>query len=234
MATFPTTVLDGAKGEIYRGWLNNLGITQGSLSEGECLTALANAASGQGTSPALYGPSNSLAESTRRTNITSATLALSASGSLQMVAVYLTAGQVITNINVLPGSTGTTTMTHQWAGIFSGPASGPLLVATSADALTATVTASTVVTYAIATTAAGTATTYTVPTTGIYYVGLMWAFTSTAPTLSGTASLTAAGQTIPPILAGVSTTSLTGVLTFPATAQTTITAGVIQFYSYLT
>jgi hypothetical protein len=233
MPTYPAAVTSLDKGDLYRAWLNNLGITQLSLSEGECLESLANAASGS-TSVGLYGPANSIAESTRRTNITSAALALSGSGTLQMVAVYLSAGQVITNINVLPGSTGSTTMTHQWAGLFSGPASGPLLVATSADALTATITASTVATYAIATTAAGTATTYTVPTTGIYYVGLLWAFTSTAPTLSGTASLTAAGQTIPPILAGASTTGLTGVLTFPATAQTTITASVIQYYAYLT
>jgi hypothetical protein len=233
MPTYPASVLSYDKGDIYRAWLNNLGVTQLSLSEGECLAALANAAAGGSTPVGLLGPTNSVGVTVPRQAITSATLALSGSGTLQMAAVFLTEGMVISNFNILPGSTGSTTMTHQWMALYTGVATGPVLVASSADALTATITASTVATYAVATTAAGTATTYTVPTSGIYYIGLMWAFTATAPTLSGVASLTAAGQTIPPILSGISNTGLTVVQTFPTTA-TTITPGVIEFYAYLT
>lgn len=234
MPTIPTTATEGSIGEIYRQWLANLGVTPPpDEGLGPLLVALANAT----IPPPTTGITNAIAQSFPRYVGVNTASSLTG-GTLQMSGVWLSAGQVITNINWLSGTTAGATLNHQWGALFTGPATGPLVVASSADATSAAIGANTAITYPIATIAAGASTTYTVPTSGIYYIGIMVQNASgTEPTaigVTGSAVANGSGTGVTPILSGTSTASLTGVLTFPATAQTTITPTAFTIYTWLT
>ena len=235
MPTYPVLASSQSDGELYRSWLNNIGVTATSMGQGELLAALANSATIYspvgGTS---LSPANSVGQNIDRNSVTGNTLAMSGSGTLQMVAVYLNAGVVVSNFNFIVGTTAATGPTHAWMGLFSGPAATPTCVAVSADATSTAIGASTVNTYAVAATAASaSATSYTVPTSGIYYVGLLITVSTTMPTLQGL-SITTSVSTVPPIMCGASTVSLTVPPTFPASASTTITPSAICYYTWLT
>ena len=138
-----------------------------------------------------------------------------ATGAIRTTAVYLYAGQVISNITFSTGSTAGASVTGTWAGLFTsnaGYTQFTLVAATAQQSLTS-MNATTMFTWPIATIAAGSSTTYTVPTTGIYYIGAC----ITATTVPSLAALTTTVNTASqPITAAALTGS-----TNPATIGTT-------------
>ena len=137
-----------------------------------------------------------------------------ASGAIRTTAVYLYAGQVISNITFSTG-TGAGSSVTAWAGLFTSNAGYTTftLVAATAQQSLASMNATTIFTWPIATIAAGSSTTYTVPTTGIYYIGAC----ITATTVPSLAALTTTVNTASqPITAAALTGS-----TNPATIGTT-------------
>jgi hypothetical protein len=154
-----------------------------------------------------YGITGTVAETMSR-NIAGVNVAPLATGVLFLQAVYLRAGQKISNISFFSGTQATVTGTHGLFGLYSAALA---LLATTADFTSEAWAASTVKTKAL--TAA-----YTVPTTGLYYVGIMIAAT-TVPSLVGVTAAAAAGfKGMAPILSGASTTALTTTLPNPCAA----------------
>jgi len=168
----------------------------------------------------VYGIAGTLAETIPR-SIAGVNVAALTSGTLYLQAVYLRAGQKVTNISFCSGTTAAGTPTNRRFALYS---SARALLAQTADQTTTAWAANTVMTTAL--TAA-----YTVPTTGLYYVGIMVAAT-TVPSLAGiTAAGNAALRTTAPIISGNSTAALTTTLPDPAAA---ITAGVNSVWAALT
>jgi hypothetical protein len=147
---------------------------------------------------------------------------------LTLSAISIPADTVINNFNYVTGTTAAITPANQWAALFNA---SRVMLAVSADATTTAMPASTVTTYPVATIAQGAATSFTTTYTGLYYVGIC-VVAGTQPTWQGYTG-TATDTTIPPILAGSSTGSLTGPPTFPTTAGT-ITPTAAELYAYLT
>ena len=151
------------------------------------------------------------------------------SGKATLVPIPVEIGDVISNVTFLPGATAGSTLTHQWAAIYSGILTTPAIQgAQSTDVTTATLTASTAVKLALATSVLVTAAnapygfvyaaislTGTVCSlisaacaTGAQYA---W-FTDTPPFFGGTYS-SALGATAP---ATVTLSSVTAIATPPA------------------
>jgi hypothetical protein len=132
------------------------------------------------------------------------------SGTLHLAAVYLTRGQVVSNLSFFSATTAAGTPTNGIFGLFDASRN---LLAQTANFTTEAWAANTIKTKAL--TAA-----YTVPTSGLYYVGIMITAT-TVPTLKGATARTG-GQLAgtAPILHGNSTTGLTTTLPNPAAAIT--------------
>ena len=154
------------------------------------------------------------------------------SGELNLYAIALTAGDIINNFSVFSVGAASTPA-HWW---FTLANSSFFPVAFSADQLTTGTAAATLVTVPVATVGVGASgattstagTSYTVLTSGIYYVGLMQAPTTTAFTVQGhTANGTGRGA-VAPYLGFVDATSRTTVpafgTAFIVTAKTTQTA----------
>lgn len=142
------------------------------------------------------------------------------SGSLYLQAIYLMAGEKISNISFCSGATQAGTPTNQFFALYDINRN---LLAQTANATTTAWAANTFVTRALTAT-------YTVPTTGLYYVGIMVTAT-TVPTLAGlTAAGNAALRTNAPIISGNGSTSLTTSLPNPSAA---ITAGVNTIWAGL-
>jgi hypothetical protein len=143
----------------------------------------------------------------------------SASGTLFLQAIYLKAGQTVSNITLYSvGAAGTPT--NYFFALY-GSGTTPPLLAVSANQTTTAWGATTLKTLAMTTP-------YKVPTSGQYYIGVMMTAT-TIVTLKGTTVRTAsqlAGQT--PIIQGTSTTGLTTAMPNPAGAMTVSTA---NFYA---
>lgn len=226
MANSPADVTSQGKGEILRAWLNNMGVPAPSMGEGELMSLIANGAILMDASGESNHPTGTVAATLGRAYVASQTIAL-ASGTLGMAAVTLVKGMVITNINVLTGSTAGATLTHQWAALYSGPAATPIVVAVSADGTSGAIGANAVLTYALTTP-------YTVPTSGVYYVGVLVTNNAgTQPTFAGAVAGNVASANIAPILGGTSNTGLTTPQAVGTTA-TAITGTVNVIYSYLT
>lgn len=223
MSNTPADILSQGEGEIFRAWLNNLGIAAPSMGKGELMSSLANAAATSGSQGRGVQPSNTIAASLPRTQVTSAAIA-PASGTLQMVGVYLIKGQLISNVNWQTGSTAGATLNHQWAGLYT-PAR--VLVAVSADGTSTAIGANSTITFALATP-------YTVPTSGLYYVGVLVTNNSgTQPTSAGLSLGNANTSKIVPILGGTSNTGLSTPQALGTTA-TAITGTADLIYVYLT
>lgn len=166
------------------------------------------------------GPSGTLAETMDRNLATVNTSALT-SGTLFLQAIYLTAGQLISNISMISGATAAGTPTNYFFALYSGSRA---LLAQSANQTTNAWAAQNVKTLAMTTP-------YRVPTSGLYYIGVMVAAT-TVPTLhGGPAKSNAVVASTIPILHGNSTASLTTALPDPAAA---ITAGTTSIYAWVT
>jgi hypothetical protein len=98
-----------------------------------------------------------------------------ATGVMTSVPIWLRQGDVITNIAVRTGATAGATITNQWFALYDEAGA---LIGQSADGTSAALAANTTITKALASA-------YTVQRTGLYFVGLMVA-ASTTPTLLGT------------------------------------------------
>ena len=218
-------------GVVFGSLVTGTGITAGTFVKpgpGTNGISLSQPATAAGTVTLTFLPP-CLGETLPRSMITSATIAKATSGTLVMNAVSLPVNQTISNFNILFGGTGDAGPGDQWMALYD---SNRNLLAISADAFTTAVTANTVATYPVATTAASsTATSFTTTYSGLYYIGFLLA-TTNAPTFTGVAG-TATANTLPPILVGTSTASLTTPSTFPTTAGT-ITGTANRLYCYLT
>jgi hypothetical protein len=223
MTFTPPDATSQGKGELLRALLNNLGLplVGTSMGDGELLASIADAAAAIG--PASDGPSNAIAATMPRNNISSDSIAI-ASGTIQAASVYLTKGMVVNNIVWASGGTAGATLNHQWAVLLN---SSLKVVAATADATSAAIAAHTA--YTLPLTAA-----YTVPTSGIYYIGLMVSNNAgTEPTATGTSAANAFTNNLAPKAAGTSSTGQTTPLAVGATA-TAITATADTIYAYLT
>jgi hypothetical protein len=153
---------------------------------------------------ATLGGTGAIAENVPRYLAGTATTA-GTSGTVYLAAVYLYAGQLVSNITITTGGTAFTTPTNQFFGLYSGNPTAPALLATSANQTTTALPANTVKTLAMTTP-------YRVPTSGIYYVAFMVTAT-TMGTLNGPAALTqATDANRAPILFGSSSTGQTTAL----------------------
>ena len=167
-------------------------------------------------------------ETFNRGQITTSTLAKATSGTLVLQAISLPVNCLVTNFNILFGTTGDAGPANQWMGLYDSQRN---LLAISADGTTTAVTASTVATYPVATVAAGSATSFTTTYSGLYYIGFLLVTTNAPTFCAQTGSIIA--NALPPILAGTSTASLTSPSTFPTQAGT-ITGTAARLYMYLT
>lgn len=146
------------------------------------------------------------------------TVAPTASGTLFMQAIYLKAGQLVSNITVSSATTAAGTPTGGRVGLYDGSRN---LRATSADQTTTAWAANTVKTLAMTTP-------YRVPTSGLYYIGFYMTATAVITMKGGTAKIGGQLAGAVPILHGASSTGLTTTLPDPAAA---ITGGLVTIYA---
>ncbi len=137
------------------------------------------------------------------------------------VALYLEAGDVVTNLTFCSATTAAGTPTNWWFALYSTAAT-PALLAQTADQTSTAWAANTAKTVALTAP-------YTVPTSGIYYASVMVKAT-TPPTLLGAslnANASAAVVTGQKVLANTSGSSLTD--TAPATVATPTTVATVPY-----
>lgn len=144
-----------------------------------------------------------------------------ASGTLFMQAIYLKAGQLVSNITISSATTAAGTPTAGRVGLYDASRN---LRATSADQTTTAWAANTVKTLAMTTP-------YRVPTSGLYYIGFYMTATTVITMKGGTAKIGGQLASQVPILHGTSTTGLTTTLPDPAAA---ITGGLVTIYAAVT
>lgn len=145
---------------------------------------------------------------------------IGASGTLFLQAIYLNAGQLVSNISISSATTAAATPTSN--GLLFGlyDASRNLLAQCAAQGAW-TWAANTIKTLAMSTA-------YRVPTSGLYYIGLLQVATTIATIKGGTARTGGQLGGLAPILHGTSSTGLTTSLPNPAAA---ITAGTASMYA---
>lgn len=137
------------------------------------------------------------------------------------VALYLKAGDVVTNLTFCSATTAAGTPTNYWYALYSNAAT-PALIAQTADQTSTAWAANTPLTLALSTP-------YTVPTTGVYYAALMVKAT-TPPTLLGAAlNVNASGAVVTgqKVLANTSGSALTA--TAPTTIATPTTVATVPY-----
>lgn len=149
------------------------------------------------------------------------TVAPTASGTLFMQAIYLRAGQLVSNITISSATTAAGTPTNYFFALYDGSRN---LRAVSANQTTTAWAANTVKTLAMTTP-------YRVPTSGLYYIGIMMTATTIITTKGGTAKTGGQLASTVPILHGTSTTGLTTSMPDPAAA---ITGGLVTIYAAVT
>jgi hypothetical protein len=160
------------------------------------------------------GIGGALAETLPRQFLTETNTTVAASGTLNMQAIYLTAGQLISTISLSSATTGAGTPTHYFFGLYD---SSRNLLAQTADQTSSAWAANAVKTLSLTTP-------YRVTVSGVYYIGYFMTAT-TVPTLKGFTARTATQVAgVAPILQGTSSTGLTTALPNPAAAITVSTA----------
>ena len=158
---------------------------------------------------------NVKAETIPRALLAEANVAALVSGRLQLQAIWLNKGAVITSISFWSATTAGATLTNQLFGLYDANRN---LLATSVNDTSTAWAANSQKSLALSSPAS-----YTVPSTGLYYVGIMVAAT-TVPTLKGPAAPTATNiRGAAPILNGSADTGLTTTLPNPAAAITVTT-----------
>jgi hypothetical protein len=167
----------------------------------------------------LWAPTGCLAESIDRQGCTESNNAVpTASGTLFLQAIWLTAGQTVSNISWFSASTAASSPTHWMFGLYSAARA---LLATSADQTTTAWAANTMKTLAMTTP-------YLIPTTGLYYIGMFMAATTIITSKGNTAKTGGQLAATAPILHGA--TSDTGLTTaLPANAGA-ITGGLLPVW----
>jgi hypothetical protein len=138
----------------------------------------------------------------------------SASGTLWLQAIYLTAGQLVSNISISSATTAAGTPTNGFVALFDGSRN---LLAQSANQTTTAWAANTLKTLAMTTP-------YRVTVSGLYYIGVMFTATTIQTCKGNTARVASQLAGTAPIVAGNSTTGLTTTLPNPAAAITVSTA----------
>jgi hypothetical protein len=138
-----------------------------------------------------------------------------ATGLLGLTPIWLPSGLVVSSITFCSGSTGGTSLTHQWFGLYD---SGQVQLATTSDDTTTAWASQSTKTLNVATTAAGANASFTTTYEGLHYLGLCVA-ASTVPTYYGFTA-TIAAVTTSPSLGGVNSTVRTTPPAFPFTAPT--------------
>lgn len=173
-------------------------------------------------------PSGMLKPNLARTQLVTngATLA---TGVMTSTAIYLEAGETVTNLTFLSGATAAGTPTNWWFAIYDDSAT-PALVGQSADQLTAAWAANTAKTLALTIAGTGYAVPFVAPRTGVYYAAVNVTAT-TPPTLAGVTleNAAAAGAIVSgqKILAQTSGSSLAGLA--PATIASPTTVATIPY-----
>jgi len=165
------------------------------------------------------GVTGTIAETFNRELLNEVNTSALTSGTLRFQAIYLQAGNTVSNISIYSATTAAATPTNGFFALYDGSRN---LLAQSANFTTEAWAANTVKTKAMTTP-------YKVPTSGLYYVGIMIAAT-TVPTLIGhTARTTNTVGGVAPILQGnTASTGLTTSLPNPAGA---VTAATSSFYA---
>lgn len=137
-------------------------------------------------------------------------------------AIQLAAGDVVSNITFWAVGA-SSSMTNQWAALYSGSRTGPLAI--SADATTTAISATAAVTYAMTTP-------YTVPVggDGLYYV-MLGIVGSGLATFAGTAGSPALNLKAPAVAFTDSGHTLSNPASAPATA--TASAGYNSLYAFV-
>lgn len=167
----------------------------------------------QGPFSPNLGITGTIAETIPRILCSETNTTPAASGSLNMMAIYLYAGQLVSNITLCSATTAAGTPTNYYFALYS---EDRVLLAQSANQTTTAWAANTVKTLAMTTP-------YRVPSSGLYYIGYYMTAT-TRPTLKGNAAKTGAQLAgAAPILHGTSSTGLTTALPDPAGAITAST-----------
>lgn len=144
-----------------------------------------------------YGISGSLAETMDRSTCPEVNSVIGTSGQIRVQAIWLTAGQTVTNISFHSATTAAGTPTHY---VFALYDMNRNLLATTPDQTSTAWAANTLKTIAVTSP-------YVVPTTGLYYL-MISVVATTVPTLKGGVAKTGGqlgGQA--PILNGLSSTT---------------------------
>ena len=166
--------------------------------------------------PGNLGITGTLAETIPRFLCPEVNTTAAASGTLRMDAIYLYAGQLVSNITIASATTAAGTPTNYFFALYDGNRN---LLAQSANQTTTAWAANTVKTLAMTTP-------YRVPTSGLYYIGYFMTATTVATLKGGTAKTGGQLAGAVPILHGTSTTGLTTALPNPAAAITVGTASI--------
>ena len=166
------------------------------------------------------GATGTLAETMMRETCPEVNSTIGASGTLFMQAIYLKAGQLVSNISISSATTAAATPTSNGLlfGLYDGSRN---LLAQCAAQGAWTWAANTIKTLAMSTP-------YRVPTSGLYYIGLLQVATTIATIKGGTARTGGQLAGLAPILHGTSNTGLTTSLPNPANA---ITVGTASMYA---
>ncbi len=164
------------------------------------------------------GPTGTLAETMPRETCPEVNTAVGATGVLFLQAIYLKAGQLVSNISMSSATTAAGTPTNYFFALYDGARA---LKASSTNQTTTAWAANTYKTLAMSTP-------YRVPTSGIYYIGLMMTATTVVTIKGGTAKTGGTLASTAPILHGTSSTGLTTALPDPAAA---ITGGTASIYA---
>lgn len=167
------------------------------------------------------GITGTLGETIPRELCTETNTTVAASGTLNMMAIYLKAGQVVSNISIFSATTAANTPTNYFFALYDASRN---LLAQSANQTSTAWASNSLKTLAMQTP-------YIVPSSGLYYIGYFMT-ASTVPTLKGFTAKTG-GQlaATAPILHGTSSTGLTTSLPNPAAA---ITGGTATFWAAVT
>jgi len=165
---------------------------------------------------ANLGITNTLAESIPREICPEVNTSVAASGTLNMQLIYLTAGQLVSNITIASATTAAGTPTNYFFALYDINRN---LLAQSANQTTNAWPANTVKTLAMTTP-------YRVPVSGPYYIGYFMTATTVATLKGGTARTGGQLANSAPIIYGTSTTGLTTSLPTTAAAITGTTASI--------
>jgi hypothetical protein len=169
---------------------------------------------------ANLGPTGALAETMPRVLASTNVNALT-SGTLFLQGIYLTAGQLVSNIGMMSATTAAGTPTNYFFALYD---SSRGLRAQSANQTTTAWAANSAKTLAMTSP-------YRIPTSGMYYIGLMMTATTVATFHGAPTKTNSIVSSTTPILHGNSTGGLTTSLPDPAAA---ISAGTAAIYAWVT